>query len=539
MLIRTSNKNKKGDFGCFYYSVDKDEKVIQEDRFLLIFRGYLYPDINLNIKELFNFFKQSTINKEFKKFKGRYCGCFIDKEKEEITIFNDQLGLNDIFYYYREKTLIVSNKFVSLLNLNNFKKEDLDFVALGEFLMFEHPLLDRTFIKSIKLLPYATIKSFNLKYNQIRAINYWKYLPKSNSEFDIHSIFEKLDNLFKTSLKRIKALNPSKSFAIGLSGGLDSRLVAKYAIEEGLDLKPFVFSNKDADAFHVARKIAKTLDLDLKELVIKDHYYSLKDEHIKYDPMMNIMYTTKCSIRNELPRAGCLLTGFYGGELFGNHMSDDFQKFIKSYARGKDAISDELYSNILMDLTKYSHMNLSDLEKTHIFDFENRQLRFVKNNPIFNYYGMFENNFSMFSDIDLVEFVLTLSSNELYKCKLYHEFITEFHPELAKIRPERIPYSISDTKIAKKIKLTLFNLKRKGGKWKLFLFPLYRHIMFLSFLDWKYFFKKIDFIYEYQDIQIKGIHSKLIKDMPATYTNNVITKYNYLTIKEFMKSYIN
>ena len=152
------------------------------------------------------------MHKDIKAFKGRYCGCFINKKNSSLIIFNDQLGLYDIFYYFENGSIILSDKFSKILRIKEFGREDLDLVAMAEFLLCTHVLRERTFIKSVKLLPIATMKSFDLVTDAIESLTYWQYSFITNSYFNKKDALNGVDHLFKQSMSRIAALNPDKSF---------------------------------------------------------------------------------------------------------------------------------------------------------------------------------------------------------------------------------------------------------------------------------------------------------------------------------------
>ena len=546
MLI--TNKKTKDNFkifGKYYYQTDEKDKIIKKKNQLLIIKGHLYPDLNYNFVDMFNYLSNKSIDKTFKKFKGKYCGVFINKQNNSITIFNDQLGLNDLFYYYKNNELIISNKFVDFFKIKYFRKKDLDLTALNEFLLYEHVFLDRTFIKDIKLLRYANLKRF--LYKNVETINYWSYRFKENTQFNKKKSMKKLDLLFKQSMQRIHKLNPDKNFLIGLSGGLDSRLVAKYAIQESMKLHPFVFSNKNSDAFHISQKISKVLNLNLKKLVIKDDYWKWKDKHLKHNPMMNLMYTAYYSIAKDLDKNKIMLTGFNGDNLFGSHITKkDFkeeyniiEKINSKYRLNiNPIIFNKLNRSIDKDLQTYDKKNLDDWNKKELFNFESRQLRFIKNSPSFSFYGDFEENYSPFTDIDLVEFGLTLPLEELYNCKFYYDFIKRYYPDLAQIRSERKPYSLLDNSSIKIIKKCVFKVKQFIKNKIGINLPLFNTITYECALDWNYLFKQINFKKEYNKTNIPNIFGNQILKLCDKDINNIRLKYHYLTIQNFIKGYI-
>jgi hypothetical protein len=185
----------------------------------------------------------------------------------------------------------------------------------------------------------------------------------------------------------------------------------------------------------------------------------------------------------------------------------------------------------------YTKKVQSDWQKKEIFNFENRQLRFIKNSPCFNFYGKFENNFSPFTDIDFVEYVLTFPIHELYRCKLYYDFIKKYHPELSKIRSERTPYAIYDSKYLNYLKKFLYLSKSLIEKYTSIKIPLFRTITFRGTLDWEYLFKKINFNKELKDIVIKGLNRQKIITLNDNF-NNIRIKYHYLTIQNFIENYL-
>jgi len=60
------------------------------------------------------------------------------------------------------------------------------------------------------------------------------------------NIINKLDHFVDQAIKRIRDMNPKTSiFGLGLSGGLDSRVVAYYAKKNNLPLKTFIFGEEN------------------------------------------------------------------------------------------------------------------------------------------------------------------------------------------------------------------------------------------------------------------------------------------------------
>lgn len=554
MIISNQKFSQAEPFDNFYYQASNKEIILIKDNYLCLINGYLYPDLNLSWNDLFELLINNQKNiednkflKNFKKFKGRYCGILINKKENELIAFNDQLGLNDIFYYFKNDQIIITDKFNQVFKVKEFTEKEIDQTALAEFFLFEHILLDRTFLKNVKNIPYATIKKFDLKINQSQEKQYWQFRFQKTQNFKRDIAIEHLDLLLKKSTNRIKKLHPKKRFAIGISGGMDSRLIAKYALDQNIKIAPFVFSNKNADAFYIAEKIAQNLKIKLKKLIIKDNFWQWHKIHRDFDPMNNLMYSAYISVRNQLPKAQKILTGFNGDNLFGSHIrakelssNNNTINLIKNrYLLTKNIFfSDKIQQEIDQDLAHYAKLtNVEfDWERCEIFNFENRQRRFIKNSSSFHFcLQKFLPDYSIFTDIDLVEYVLTFPIEELFECKLYFDFYKIKLPSLAKIRPERKAYKITDSNMQKKIKSTLLKIKFAVKNRFNINLPIFNNIHFAGALDWQQLSQKIPFDLCLKPIQF--IDFSQVINLKNTF-QNIRLKFHYLTIQLFINRFI-
>ena len=519
MFIISTNKfdDFKYKINNFYINYDEHVEIIETEDYSLIFEGYLYPDINYTIEDIIEYYLQGNNSNSFKKFKGNYCGVFYNKILKTVEFFNDQLGLSDIYYFHKGNTIVITNLFSKILNVLKPSISDIDEVAISEFIAYENVLNQRTFLKDVKILPLAS--TYTLDNSKLIKKRYWSYENKPAESLDSNrnEIVDRLDYFFNQSINRIKKINKGKTFGIGLSGGLDSALTSYYAKKNGMKLRCFCFGHKNSDAFRAAKKIANELDIDLILLQIKEGFLEkMWYDGLSYDPMINQLYLSYCSLNENLPYFDILLTGFNGDNLFGSHIKrsdlysrDNCVKHInKTYNlyplyNFKDGIREE----ICMDI-KESDISDSTWINAEYFNYNNRQLRFIKNNFSFNYLGKYCQSYSIFTDIDLVEYVLSFPVNELYQSKLYYDFISMKIPFLADIRPERKSYKLSDPKALKLLKKLIYRLELKTG-----LHLFYNVSMYHGHLNWKSIMKYDEkFIVNLIQSQQKGNPLEYLKD---------------------------
>lgn len=545
MLITNVRIAGGSEDGGFFVQSGKDWFSLDQDGRILLFKGHLYPDAGRRLQDLIKDLADSGAA-GLRPYKGRHCGAVIDKENASVKIFTDQLGLLDLYYYFEDNCLIVSDRFSEILDLRRFLKDDLDAVAMAEFLLCEHVLGDRTFVKKIKVLRYATLLSFNCRRNELKMCRYYRHTFDSNRRFNREIAFGDIDDLLKQSIRRIHFVNQGKKFAIGLSGGYDSRIAAKYALDEGMELKAFVYDHRESDAWHIAKKLARKLEVPLTRAETQGDYLRHKERHLSWDPMHSIRYAAYYEARGAMPDADCLLNGFLGGELFGNHIrpwdSSGSIGLLEKLKRRillrseESLIGKDIRDAIEEDLRGYQGIQPEDWKCCEVFELENRQSRFIKNSPNFWFYGDYEGYYSIFADIDLVEYVHTFPFEELAGKKFYFDFHARYLRDLASIRGERLAGAITDPEYMKTIKSWLLDTKMRVYRRSGIKLPVFRTINYLGHFDWEELFSYCRFEDEYRDVEVGGIYSETVRKLPNY--GGIDIKFNYLTLQYFIERFI-
>ena len=248
---------------------------------------------------------------------------FYSQFDNSLYIFNDKLGIFDVFYFLKGNLIFISNYFAKILRNYSFNQRDLDYQALYEFFLFEFPLFDKTFIKKIKRVPLGSICYLNITNFEFKVDNYYDYIFKIDNNIRENEIIEVIDKNFENAIQNIKNLNSRNTiYGLGLSGGMDSKLTAYFAKKAKMKLKTFIFGEKPSDAYLIARKIAKEINLDHYELGVNYNFYDYAIKSIQYKPLMNVQYAWYYAIYEKLPKFDILLTGFHGDNQFGSHLKN-------------------------------------------------------------------------------------------------------------------------------------------------------------------------------------------------------------------------
>lgn len=468
----------------------KGDYEVENDCFL-IFEGVLYPENKYKKKELLTKILKEGIQ-FIKSLKGYFSGVFFESKKNEFYIFNDKLGIGDVFVYKKENELIISGNFNDICENLKIEFNDFDQQAIAEFLIFGYPLFEKTFVKELHYLPLASLWNVDGKLRLTKS-QYWQYKLQIDNHFDADKAIEELDTLMDNAIKRIKDMNSFNTlYGLGLSGGLDSRLIAFYAIKNKLKLITFIFGKENSDAYNISKKIAKRLKLVHSEVGYNKEFIKYAKIHVAYNPMVNLYHSWYYAIYEKLPKFDILLSGFNAGNQFGDKFSEkyitikNYNELIKSIFGGFDEINaagrinNSLKTNYLPEIIKemknklQTSQNKKYWQKIVEFNYTNRQLKYLKNNPSYSFYGRYK-HYSAFTDFDLVEFLLKIPFKDRVNRNFYNVFHKAKLKSLSKIRPEReLPYTTS--RMLRFIYKLFRNIDLKVLKTKIFYKPSHKSV---------------------------------------------------------------
>ncbi len=200
--------------------------------------------------------------------RGMFAFAVWDKNKKELFIARDRLGVKPLYYVHDERgNLFFASEIKSLLEAGAVKAE-INFSALPDQLANRGTSRDETLFLGVKrLLPGHTL---TWKDGRLHIREFWdvNFEPKHRGRTDDEFVEEWRD-LFRQSVKlRLMADVPLGMF---LSGGIDSSAIAAMmAAMTGDPIKTFsvAFNEREANELEYARLIAKKYRTDHHEIVI-------------------------------------------------------------------------------------------------------------------------------------------------------------------------------------------------------------------------------------------------------------------------------
>lgn len=171
------------------------------------------------------------------------------------------------------------------------RKEDLDIDYIYEYMAIPYPLLNRTFIKNIKILLPNSILEFSFKDFVIEEKELFSVFYSCDKS-DIEEQLNIFNDALEKTMVRIKNECGDVRYGVGISGGLDSRIIPHFAEKAKMDLYGFIFGVKRPHKLFLlqdhsnARKIAKRCGLALFEVEWEQSTWSEKiNQELHYLPL--------------------------------------------------------------------------------------------------------------------------------------------------------------------------------------------------------------------------------------------------------------
>ncbi|MFL5729503.1 MAG: asparagine synthase (glutamine-hydrolyzing), partial [Cytophagaceae bacterium] len=181
------------------------------------------------------------------KLVGFFALAIYDKQKQEIFLARDRMGVKPLLYYYDEDKFVFASEMKSLLAYNI--PREIDYTSLYQYLQLNYIPGPTSIIKNVfKLQPGAclTIRDKDMKEERYYTIPYDRAAVSRNTD-NYEAQQEKLAELLDESVRlRLIADVPLGAF---LSGGIDSSVIVALASRHTDKLNTFSIGYRDEPFF--------------------------------------------------------------------------------------------------------------------------------------------------------------------------------------------------------------------------------------------------------------------------------------------------
>jgi len=267
--------------------------------------------------KLLSFYGKESINQ----LEGMFALGFFNNNENTFTIARDFLGKKPLYYSVSSNHFIFSSQ-VDFIK-KYLKKTTLDESTMSSYLKLGYVLDPRTMYKEIKSVQPGEALVIDLESNLI--ISRDSYTPKRIT----HTSCESIPNLIKSSI--IDRTTGHESFALSMSGGVDSTIIAYEAACLGLNFEAYTMRWENSDKarynqdFNAAKLICQKLGVKLN-VVDMPKINTLSDELTKFiraigEPNSNPSGLSMMSLYNRISSDAnrLVLTGDGSDEIFGGY----------------------------------------------------------------------------------------------------------------------------------------------------------------------------------------------------------------------------
>ncbi len=195
------------------------------------------------------------------KLRGMFAISIIDKRTNELKLFVDRLGEKPLYWYMNDGMFFYSSEVLPLLE-SGITKMCIDTDQLPCFIKYGFVLDPFTIIKDVYRVNAGTYVTFSLIDNSLKQSRYWC----------LSDVNEPLVNPVTTLKSNFKVLAKSicqgeVKMGVALSGGTDSKLVAKLATSTGTKIEAISLGYSEKSRHDETLEAAKSA----RELDIKSH----------------------------------------------------------------------------------------------------------------------------------------------------------------------------------------------------------------------------------------------------------------------------
>ena len=456
--------------GAFYLKIEDSSQWFEKFHNLFLFKGSFWTTQEEKIIESIRNSSQSEVTKSLESMNAIFGLIRVDDQGNDLTFANDRYGFKSIYCYWNPQThrFAISDSYLIIQESIQPFGLKADVVGIAEFLLFNFPLNGKTFTEGIHRIPMGSFGIF--REGKMSLDSYWTPSSISPSTTDLDKAVREVDNLLNTATDLILLEHDSEEIALGLSGGMDSRLVAAKFVERGVRPNCFVYGTKRSDSFRVANEVATQLGLRLRLIEIDPHFYrNVCKDAITVSPMINLLTSWPLALKGKMPHFDVLLTGFNGDNIFGSHIQptslslphgdvdSTIEQILTKY--GQNGTISDIQQIMIPSITKQITLSLRQFvndNKSYApwriieeFNFSNRQLAFIKSDFMFQSTG--SKWISPFMYPPFVDYLNGLDVSLKFNLRLFREYMNRFYPELFQIRTERSAASNQSNVLKKSI----------------------------------------------------------------------------------------
>ena len=170
-------------------------------------------------------------------FEGNKAG--VRAEAHKCVFAVDMHGIDTFYYYHQEDHFILSDNFWDIVRVVRPSYADLNVHRIRESLLTSS-ISGETLIQNLYILRPCHFGVYDATEQSLRIERY-RALQYTGEVTDVQEAMERMDAILHHTMELIKEKCGDVTYGVGISGGLDSRIIPHYAKAHGMRVTGFNF----------------------------------------------------------------------------------------------------------------------------------------------------------------------------------------------------------------------------------------------------------------------------------------------------------
>jgi asparagine synthase (glutamine-hydrolysing) len=149
---------------------------------------------------------------------GKFAVALWDSAFRTLHLVTDRFGMKPLYYRQKREAFLFASEMKSIAAASPL---EFDASGVALFLSFGQMLGDGTLFADVRIVPAATVQTFQADDNSLRSIRYWR--PEPAAPLNDAEALDRLVTAFERSVNQCVRETPN--LGISLSGGLDGRTI--------------------------------------------------------------------------------------------------------------------------------------------------------------------------------------------------------------------------------------------------------------------------------------------------------------------------
>lgn len=374
-------------------------------------------------------YQQERLNEMLVALDGIFCAVLYDRQKRKIILLTDRYGMRGLFYYHKNGNFAWASEIKAFLQLEFFDRQ-VDRQAISCFMELGYLVGDITYFSCVKLLPPATLLTYDLDSNRLHRQHYWSWANIKQSNLSFNDAVDAMSEIVMRAVHRRIDITESTVFPI--SGGLDSRmlLAATHQLHPEYKGQCYTFGAHSCADIVLAQQVTDLVGWPhvIHELT-PDNWFEKRIPIIWVtDGLLDMQHMHGCEFVHDITMQGRFVINGYAGDAI---LGSSFLSIETKNKRINNNIAEQYYGQY----TYLADIESSFYDTPHVEPnlLMNRVRRFTNMGTLAS--SAWLEHKKPFLDNELIEFVFSLNDDYRSGNKLYSAFLLKQFPEFYKTIP--------------------------------------------------------------------------------------------------------